>query len=43
LKPLPTSPLCGKGEGGADIGANSCYPGKVFPNQPKPPTNLAIR
>jgi hypothetical protein len=43
LKPKPTSPLCGKGEGGADIGAYSCDPKKVFPNQPSPPRNLMIR
>ena len=43
LKPTPGSPLCGKGEGGADIGAYSCDPNKVFPNQPKPPGNLIIR
>ncbi len=43
LKPLPTSPLCGKGEGGADVGAYSCDPYKVFSNQPKPPGNLIIR
>ena len=43
LKPLSTSPLCGKGEGGSDIGAYSCDPDKVFPAQPKPPSNLTIR
>jgi len=43
LKPLPGSPLCGKGEQGADIGAYSCDPSKVLPNQPKPPSNLSIR
>jgi hypothetical protein len=53
LKPLPTSPLCGKGEGGTDIGAYSCDPLKVFsdggpfqPPQtslpPKAPANLRI-
>lgn len=31
LKPLPTSPLCGAGEGRTDIGAYSCDPAKVFP------------
>jgi hypothetical protein len=30
LKPLTTSPLCGKGAGGTDIGAYSCDPKKVF-------------
>jgi hypothetical protein len=30
LKPLPTSPLCAKGYGGADIGAYSCDPTKVL-------------
>jgi hypothetical protein len=43
LKPLPDSPLCGRGEGGADIGAYSCDPSKVFPDSvpgPQPPTNL---
>jgi hypothetical protein len=30
LKPLPTSPLCGEGDGGADIGAYSCDPQQVF-------------
>ncbi len=43
LKPRPGSPLCGKGMGGADIGAYSCDPSKVFPNQPKPPANVTIR
>jgi hypothetical protein len=45
LKPLPGSPLCGKGEGGADIGAYSCAPGEVFPGvtPPRPPTNVTIR
>jgi hypothetical protein len=43
LKPKPTSPLCGKGAGGTDIGAYSCDPTKVLPNQPKPPANLTIR
>jgi len=32
LKPLPGSPLCGKGDGGVDIGAYSCDPAKVFVN-----------
>jgi hypothetical protein len=41
LKPLPTSPLCGRGEGGVDIGAYSCDPGKVFP-PPAAPTGLRI-
>lgn len=43
LKPLPGSPLCGKGEGGVDIGAYSCDPGKVFPTDvgPLPPTKLS--
>jgi hypothetical protein len=31
LKPLPGSPLCGKGPGGSDIGAYSCDPNLVFP------------
>lgn len=43
LKPLPTSLLCGRGEGGADIGAYSCDPSKVFAVQPKPPANVRIR
>jgi hypothetical protein len=43
LKPKPTSPLCGRGDGGSDIGAYSCDPKKVFPNQPSPPRNLIIR
>ena len=30
LKPLPGSPLCGRGEGGTDIGAYSCDPTIVF-------------
>jgi len=34
LKPLPDSPLCGKGEGGTDIGAYSCNPNLVFPEVP---------
>jgi hypothetical protein len=45
LKPLPTSPLCSKGEGGTDIGAYSCDPTKVFPNpglRPGTPTNVRI-
>jgi hypothetical protein len=45
LKPLPTSPLCGKGQGGSDIGAYSCDPAQVFqPNgdRPAPPKNLRI-
>ena len=42
LKPLATSPLCGKGEGGVDIGAYSCDSTKVFENRPLPPTNLRI-
>jgi hypothetical protein len=43
LKPNPGSPLCGKGEGGADIGAYSCDPRKVFSAgsaTPRPPTDL---
>ena len=43
LKPLPTSPLCGRGAGGTDIGAYSCDPNKVFPGQLKAPANLMIR
>jgi hypothetical protein len=31
LKPIPGSPLCGRGEGGRDIGAYSCDPAQVFP------------
>jgi hypothetical protein len=43
LKPLPTSALCGAGEGGTDIGAYSCATDKVFTNVvPRPPTNLRI-
>jgi hypothetical protein len=47
LKPLSTSPICGKGEGGRDIGAYSCDPTKVFPDgggaqAPTAPTNLQI-
>jgi hypothetical protein len=30
LRPAPTSPLCGRGEGGVDIGAYSCTAGQVF-------------
>jgi hypothetical protein len=40
LKPLPTSPLCGKGADGNDIGAYSCNPNKVFPSDLNPPANL---
>jgi parallel beta helix pectate lyase-like protein len=51
LKPLSTSPLCGKGEGSVDIGAYSCDPLKVFAEgnsvplptvPPTAPTNLRI-
>ena len=43
LKPVPTSPLCGKGEGGKDIGAYSCDPARVFPSAaPPPPSNVRI-
>lgn len=44
LKPLPTSPLCGRGEGGTEIGAYSCETGKVFPDdvRPEAPTNFRI-
>jgi hypothetical protein len=47
LKPLLTSPLCGRGAGGTDIGAYSCDPTKVFsdsaPTQPPgKPTNVRI-
>jgi protein-disulfide isomerase/uncharacterized membrane protein len=34
LKPLTTSPLCGKGEGGTDIGAYNCDPSTVFASSP---------
>ena len=37
LKPLTTSLLCKKGEGGVDIGAYSCDPTKVFAEGPVPP------
>jgi hypothetical protein len=30
VKPMPGSPLCGKGYGGTDIGALSCSPSAVF-------------
>ena len=50
LKPLPTSPLCGKGAGGTDIGTYSCDPTKVFADggpelvpPPPPPTVLPPR
>jgi hypothetical protein len=45
LKPLAGSPLCGRGQGGSDIGAYSCDPTKVFPGtgtRPAPPSNLRI-
>jgi hypothetical protein len=44
LKPLATSPLCGKGEWGVDIGAYSCDPTKVFTERraPDTPKNLRI-
>jgi hypothetical protein len=43
LKQTAGSPLCGKGEGGTDIGAYSCDPRKVFSNNvPKSPSNLTI-
>lgn len=46
LKPLAGSPLCGRGDGGQDIGAYSCDPGAVFPvtntNTVSPPSSLRI-
>ena len=46
LKPLPGSPLCGKGDGGVDMGAYSCDPMKVFVDAntapPTTPKNLRI-
>jgi hypothetical protein len=36
LKPLPSSPLCGKGYGGSDIGAYSCSSGSVLSNGSTP-------
>jgi hypothetical protein len=44
LKPLPTSPLCGKGEWGADIGAYSCDPSRVFAQRlaPETPKNFRV-
>jgi hypothetical protein len=38
LKPLPGSPLCGKGEGGVDIGVYSCDPHKIFSDGSPPGT-----
>jgi hypothetical protein len=43
LKPLPGSPLCGKGYGGIDIGAYSCSVNVVFAGVPTAPTNVQIR
>jgi hypothetical protein len=42
LKPVPTSPLCGRGLGGRDIGSYSCDPTKVFSDTVgvQPPTNF---
>ena len=37
LKPLPSSPLCGAGQNGTDIGAYSCAVNEVFPGTPAPP------
>jgi hypothetical protein len=45
LKPLATSPLCSKGDGGTDIGAYSCDPTKVFPDpgvRPATPTGFRL-
>lgn len=45
LKPVPTSPVCGSGQGTSDIGAYSCDPMKVLSDDrvpPPPPANLRI-